>query len=130
MFAVNEVCEHLILLRGKVFMIKLYDTLDMAKFAYLKHLLETEEIPFVVRGENFNGGAAGEVPPLVYSAEIWVRNEADFERAVGFVKRSEWRVHDNQNWICPACKEVLEGQFTLCWKCGQEKSEVRSLGGE
>ena len=23
-----------------------------------------------------------------------------------------------ETWVCPKCKEQMEGQFTVCWNCG------------
>lgn len=25
------------------------------------------------------------------------------------------------NWICPRCREEIEGQFTECWRCGASR---------
>jgi hypothetical protein len=27
-----------------------------------------------------------------------------------------------RSWRCPACNEIIEGQFDVCWKCGRPKS--------
>lgn len=26
-----------------------------------------------------------------------------------------------EGWICPACREPIEGHFSECWKCGAER---------
>lgn len=103
-------------------MIKLLSTLDMAQYTYVKHLLEAEAIPFIEKGSYFTGGAAGEVPPLVYAPEIWVGNEADFKRGSMLLKRSKWVVHEDKDWVCSGCSEAIEGQFSSCWKCGESRT--------
>lgn len=99
-------------------MVKLFSTLDMAKFAFVKHLLTTSSIAFVEKGGLFNGGAAGEVPPLVYTPEIWVKDQADYERAIVIIKQVEWQVLGQSDWDCSGCGERIESQFDTCWNCG------------
>jgi hypothetical protein len=100
---------------------KILSTLDMAKFTFVKHLLDQESIPYLEKGSYFNGGAAGEVPPLVYSPELWVHEGPNFEKALVLVKRSDLQVFQSEDWVCSNCDELIESQFGTCWKCGVDR---------
>jgi predicted amidophosphoribosyltransferase len=28
------------------------------------------------------------------------------------------------DWVCPRCKEKIDGAFDVCWKCGRERDEA------
>ncbi|MBV8779962.1 MAG: hypothetical protein JO353_01065, partial [Phycisphaerae bacterium] len=69
--------------------------------------------------------ARGDIP-FTQSAlpSIWV-NEADVpaaQRIIDEMKRGgPAHAHPAPIWTCPNCGEILEGQFTTCWKCGYER---------
>lgn len=86
----------------------------------VKGLLEDASIPCVVRNEN-HSTALGELPFAECSPEIWILNDGDFPRAIEIV--DGWRnaeVEDLGAWVC-RCGETIEGQFTSCWNCDQER---------
>lgn len=45
--------------------------------------------------------------------------EEDFQRAKDLI---EIENKDKTSWICRKCGEVHEGQFSVCWNCGEAKS--------
>jgi hypothetical protein len=84
-----------------------------------KSLLDEAGIPSMIRHE-YLSVAMGEVPFV--PPELWILNDEDYPRAKGIV--DAWRdakveIHDG--WVCPACGETIEGQFTSCWKCSWER---------
>ncbi len=61
-------------------------------------------------------GAAGDLPPDQCLPEIWVQDDAQFERAKQGL--DQLRHMPQHNWICRACGEHIEGGFEQCWNCG------------
>lgn len=92
------------------------------KIYSLKSILEEAGIPCLIRNENLSG-ALGEIPFTECSPELWVMNEQDYPRAKEIV--IGWRAVPagaQTSWLCPTCNETIEGQFSSCWKCGNEKA--------
>ncbi len=89
----------------------------------LKIFLEKEEIPCLIRNE-YLSIAAGELPPQECLPQLWVLHDADYPRASEVI--AAWRsspVETHSQWLCPACGETIEGQFTVCWSCGMERDK-------
>jgi hypothetical protein len=81
----------------------------------LRNALNEAGIPCEVRNEN----AYAFFPGAEFYPELWVLNESDFPKA------SELRdallrsaPSPAKSWICRACGEESEGQFSSCWRCG------------
>jgi hypothetical protein len=89
----------------------------------IKGFLESQGIEAIVRGEYLTSGW-GELPVDVCS--VWITNDAQFDRAnevlIAFFKGAIARELGANGWQCPNCHEILEGQFTACWKCGTARS--------
>ncbi len=83
-----------------------------------RELLAGEGISCLVRNEQIVG-AMGEIPFLECYPELWVVDDDVLPRARMLLEK--WLKEDPsaEPWTCPACGEVLEGQFGACWKCGQ-----------
>ena len=63
----------------------------------------------------FLSGVAGELPPDQCLPEIWIDDDAQFERARRLLHALQ---HPPQRqWHC-ACGEFVEGGFERCWQCG------------
>lgn len=45
--------------------------------------------------------------------------EEDLEKAKQIIEVDDENL---ANWLCSSCGETHEGQFNICWNCGQEKS--------
>jgi hypothetical protein len=73
----------------------------------------------VVRGDYLAGGI-GELPADI--CKVWIVDDRDFDRAnevlQAFLRGEAARAHAHEQWPCPHCGEILEGQFTDCWNCG------------
>lgn len=61
------------------------------------------------------GAAAGELPPDQCLPEVWVEDDAQFERAERLLH--ELRHRPQRRWLC-SCGELVEGGFEQCWQCG------------
>ena len=100
---------------------KLSDAGDLFSLTQLKSVLEQEGIPCLLKNELMIG-LSGEVPINESSPQLWVANDQDEPRARQLLQ--EWKTADQQPataWGCPQCHELMEGQFTSCWKCGAAK---------
>lgn len=94
---------------------------DEATLQMLKSVLEEEGITCTVRNEQLSI-AKGDIPLTECFPELWIPDDLDFSKAkkiMDDLKESANECH--ASWVCPHCKETIEGQFTSCWKCGTER---------
>ena len=59
---------------------------------------------------------AGELPPDQALPELWVDDPADHERAGRLL--DDLRNPLARHWLCPRCRETIDGPFEQCWRCG------------
>jgi len=91
----------------------------------VKGLLEANGITAEVHGENlFN--VRGEVAATWDTLPtVWVLDDVDTTRALGLLveyqRRDPPATIRAADWICRACGERIEDQFTECWNCGAER---------
>ncbi|MFH2045525.1 MAG: DUF2007 domain-containing protein [Pseudomonadota bacterium] len=94
--------------------------------AYMvKSLLETEGIASEVRGEALFG-ALGELPITEETLpSVWISEDSQLERAIDFIKRYQKGQGPPEacglSWKCIKCGEIIEPQFTSCWRCGTDR---------
>jgi hypothetical protein len=106
---------------------RIYSARHPADAQMLKDLLAAEGIDTLIRGGDLFGARGG--APLTPDTlpSVWVVKDEDFERAMTFVGRYARRepLHDwpAGKWRCWRCGEILEGQFTDCWKCGASRAK-------
>ncbi len=62
------------------------------------------------------GSIAGELPPDQALPELWVEDEADWERAGKMLEA--FKHPPSRRWACPGCHEIIDGPFDQCWNCG------------
>ena len=108
--------------RARLWRVKrVYASDDFLLIGHLRQVLEAAHVPCFVRNEHLVGGA-GELPPIECWPEVWITEDHQLERAQALVKTYLGRTPvDAGPWQCPACAEPLEGQFTQCWQCGEER---------
>ena len=88
---------------------------------FLRAILEDHGIVCIIKNEHLSG-AAGELPPIECWPELWVTDDSDYTNACKLIKDAlNANDRDSQTWSCPSCGEVIEGQFTDCWNCGQSR---------
>lgn len=87
-----------------------------------KELLDQAGIPCLIKNQR-SSGLGGEVPFAEVFPELWVLNDEDEAKAQEiFLDWETAKPLKNTEWTCSNCGETLEGKFTSCWKCGQERS--------
>jgi hypothetical protein len=84
-----------------------------------RNLLEAEGIEVILVNE-FAGGGVGDLSAIDSWPEIWVANDADYERACHRLQTSLSPVGAAQ-WLCPYCRELNDVSFETCWKCQRER---------
>ena len=87
----------------------------------LKDSLENAGIPCFIRNE-ISSSLSPEIPMTENTPEVWIQDDNNLAEAMQV--KSDWRAPANAaggNWVCPACGETSEPQFTSCWKCGAAK---------
>ncbi|HVQ37086.1 MAG TPA: DUF2007 domain-containing protein [Pyrinomonadaceae bacterium] len=97
-------------------------SIDGANIEMLKALLEEADIRCMIRNE-YLSSAMGEVPFLEASPELWILKDEDYLRARSTL--DTWRatrIEAGAPWACAQCGENIEGQFTSCWQCGNERT--------
>lgn len=102
-------------------MIKVYSAENSMDVGLIRGILEEDGINCLVKNQNLSG-AMGEIPPLECWPELWITNDYDLIRAQNIVKSALLpTINNTVPWHC-ACGEKIEGQFTACWKCGEERA--------
>lgn len=98
----------------------LYTSADAVLIGHLHSILQNRNIDAWVRNLSLYGGM-GELPPIECWPELWIRNPEDYNLAIKiitpFVSPAENR---QSSWRCK-CGEELEGQFDICWHCGEQR---------
>jgi len=89
----------------------------------VRGMLEAAGIRAEVKGDQLYG-AYGELPVL---PTVWILDAARAAEAdrlvIDFLHGGAARRHAHERWTCAQCGEVLEGQFTDCWKCGAPRPQ-------
>ena len=99
---------------------KLVSSPDNAELELLKNILADNGIICEVR----NGEMSGIVPAPPFYEELWTTDE-DYPKAAELL--AGWQKAPSQasgSWTCPACGEVVEAQFSSCWKCGAQRELI------
>ncbi|NMP17404.1 DUF2007 domain-containing protein [Thalassotalea sp. Y01] len=97
---------------------KIYSHESLWQVHHLKNLLEAENIGCFIRNDNMTS-LAGEVPATECWPELWLKDERQLTIAESIIKQLN-QTPDPQltKWRCENCQEVNEGQFAICWQCG------------
>jgi rRNA maturation endonuclease Nob1 len=81
-------------------------------------MLENAGIVCFTRNE-ISSGLAGKIALSESTPELWIQNDNDLAEALE-IKRI-WKGSApvaGSSWVCPACGETSEPQFSSCWNCG------------
>lgn len=100
----------------------LYRSLKTGDFYILKGLIESHGIGITVRNEDLQS-LVGRVGFSGSCLELWINNDKDYQRAEEILQnhlKSEPAI-EADSWKCKKCGEMIEVQFTACWKCGNNK---------
>lgn len=104
---------------------KIFIAKNPAEAHIVCELLKTEQIHCEVRGEGLFG-LKGELPfGDDTDPYVWLFAEEQHMKAKAIVDAYQKQAQPNtyQDWVCPKCSEINEGQFGACWQCGYQIDE-------
>jgi hypothetical protein len=96
----------------------IFSSPNLIEVSQLKDRLADAGIVSFIRNE-ISSGLVGDIPLNESMPQLWIENDGSLEEARQ-VKR-DWlapAAQTGEPWVCPACGEKSEPQFTSCWKCG------------
>jgi hypothetical protein len=100
---------------------KVYCAKDPLMIGHLRNVLATFGITCVTKNLDLSS-AAGELPPIDCWPELWVVEDQKFPRAKAILKKTLAPLQSVKDpWLCAACGEKIEGQFSECWLCGRDR---------
>ena len=99
---------------------RVFSSFNQTAVYHARNLLENAGIETFLRNTVLSS-AMGELPPAECQAEVWVLNDADYNRAEEILNRPV----TGEEWTC-ACGEKLGAQFTQCWRCAAFRSDGRA----
>lgn len=97
----------------------IYTSPDLVLVNHVRNLLESAGIEVTVT-RRYLAGALGELPFTETWPQLWLRDPRDERRARDIIAASQRA--STAVWRC-TCGELLEEQFTACWKCGRQRGE-------
>jgi len=103
---------------------RIFSSPNLIEVAQLKDALEGASIACFIRNE-FSAGLSPEIPLTESTPELWIENDQDIAQALRL--KGDWQASSKvvgDSWVCPACGETSEPQFTSCWKCGTARPQV------
>lgn len=103
---------------------RVYEARNLAEAELVKGLLQSANVHSIVQ----EGALETVFGEMVSNAEtlpsVWV-NESDVQNAEKIVEEFK-RGHAaaGSHWRCPRCGELLDSQFTGCWKCNTQRTQM------
>ncbi len=94
---------------------KIHTAESLIEIAHLRNVLQSAGIPCQIRNDRLMG-ALGEIPFVDCWPELWLMDEGDALSAKGLIA-GELQPGLREPWTCDHCGEVIEGQFSDCWRC-------------
>jgi rubrerythrin len=100
---------------------KVFVSQSLIEVEMRKERLEQAGIRCMIKNQR-SSGLAGEIPFTEVFPELWVIQDEEYDRARQLLEEETELQPMNQDfWTCSRCGERHEGQFGVCWECGQEK---------
>ena len=92
---------------------------------HVRAVLAQEGIKTSVRNQYLTGGI-GQLPAFDCWPELWLLDDAQTQRAQAIINTllAESTHVALASWRCQACQEMIEGQFALCWNCGEPSPDT------
>ena len=94
---------------------RVFRAASLIQVAHARNLLLTAGIQSELRNQ-YLAGALGDLPMLETWPQLYV-DDADEQPALRALARAD-AAPAGAPWTCEHCREVLEPQFTSCWRCG------------
>ena len=70
----------------------------------------------------------GDVPPDVAQPQVWLDDDADFERAGQVLREYQVERARQGSLRCTQCGEDNPATFDRCWKCGWQWPQAATTG--
>lgn len=100
---------------------KIFVSQNLIEVEMRKDRLEEAGIRCTIKNQRASG-LAGEIPFTEVFPELWVLQDAEYDRARQLLEEEpELRSVNQDFWTCAGCGERHESQFGTCWNCGQER---------
>lgn len=88
------------------------------------NLLTVAGIPCELHNRYLHG-ALGEIPAEQCAPELWLIDERDAAIARTIIERGTADPgRRSESWRCKQCGEMLEPQFTACWRCARARDPL------
>jgi rubrerythrin len=102
---------------------KIYEHIEYARVGHFQTILEEAGIPTLVKNLDASVGA-GEIPFTEVFPELWVVEDADYDRALALLESYQPPAPGLlDDWVCQKCGEAVEKEFGECWNCGTLRPE-------
>jgi len=98
---------------------RLYQAGDRIEAQFLLDLLAGHGIRAVILGDYLAGAAGG--LPLDICPTVCLVDDGDGPRAQALLQDFLAGDAPGLPWTCPACGEVVDAWFELCWQCGRSR---------
>jgi len=102
---------------------QIYSARDLLEAQLLKDFILDHQIDVLIKGDLLLG-AIGELPADT-TPSVWVLDDDEYDRAKELVLVFKGRDKTSQVeltvWKCLECDELIESQFSECWKCGKTR---------
>lgn len=96
---------------------KIYRCGNSLELQTFKEGLKRNDIAFLVKNE-YIAGAIGELPFTEAWPELWVIDDALFDKAKSVCMQLEKELLTPQpDWGCQNCGEQNDSSFEFCWQC-------------
>ena len=99
---------------------RVFRAASLIQVAHARNVLLTAGIPSELRNQ-YLSGALGDLPMLETWPQLFVE-DADEQPALRALARAVM-APTGASWTCEHCGELLEPQFTSCWRCGASVSD-------
>lgn len=100
---------------------RVFRAASLIQVAHARNVLLTAGIQSELRNQ-YLAGALGDLPMLETWPQLFVE-DGDEQLALRALARAA-AAPAGASWTCDRCGEVLEPQFTSCWRCGSTPSQA------
>ena len=94
---------------------RVFRAASLLQVAHARNVLTAAGIDSELRNQ-YLAGALGDLPPFETWPQLWVEDPLE-SMALRALERAA-NAPPGAPWTCGQCGELLEPQFTTCWRCG------------